>query len=122
MDLPKVSTDFIKRVKKDKSSKLKRMFYLTIVVFLAVLFARGDYGLLKIYRLHSRIEDTQKDITHLRVEAEDLNWEINKLKSDTTYQKLYATDKYSYAKKGKNVIQFLPNPDSSQTSADSISK
>lgn len=116
MDLPKISKAFIKRVKKDKSSKLKRMLYVSVLVFLAVLFARGDYGLLKIYRLQSRIDEAEKEITRLKVQTEDLNWEIKKLESDTTYQKLYAADKFNYAKAGQVIIQFLPNPESQDTS------
>ena len=108
MEFPKVSTDFIKKVKKEKSGKLRRILYLTAFVFIVVMFARGDDGLIKIYHFNSKIEDAKQDITRLKVEAEDLNWEIKKLKRDSTYIKLYAAERYGYAKADQTIIQFLP--------------
>ena len=86
---------------------------MTAIVFVAVLFSRGDYGLFKIYRLHSKVNDAEKEITRLKVQAEDLNWEIKKLKNDSTYLKLYAAEHYGYAKSDQTIIQFLPPPEDS---------
>ena len=72
------------------------------------MFARGEYGLLKIYRLHNRIIETEKEIIRLQVESEDLKWEIDKLKNDSTYIKLFAAEYYGYAKPDQSIIQFLP--------------
>ena len=114
MEFPKMSADFVKRVKKEKyAKKFRRFLLLTAVVFVAVLFTRGDYGLLKIYRLHSKVDDTQREITHLKVQAEEIQWEIDKLKADSAYIKLYAAENYGYAKADKAIIQFLPPPEDS---------
>lgn len=112
MEFPKMSADFVKRVKKDNlAKKFKRFLLLTAVVFVVVLFSRGDYGLLKIFRLHSKVDEAEQQITRLKVQAEDIKWEIDKLKSDSAYIKLYAAENYGYAKADKAIIQFLPPPE-----------
>ena len=62
MEFPKVSTDFIKKVKKEKSGKLRRIVYLTGFVFVVVMFARGDDGLIKIYHFNDKIETARQAI------------------------------------------------------------
>lgn len=110
----KVSVGFSARInKRNFSKRVKKFFFLTALVFIAVLFCSGDYGLLKIYRLHSRVKKTKEEITRLKVQAVDLKWEINKLKSDSSYIKLYASERYGYAKSGQTIIQFLPPPEDS---------
>ena len=114
MDFPRMSTDFLKRFKKEKYSRtIKKFLLLATIVFVGVLFSRGDYGLFKIYRLSSKVNEAEKEITRLKVQAEDLKWEINKLKSDSTYLKLYAAEKYGYAKSDQTIIQFLSPPEDS---------
>jgi cell division protein FtsB len=108
VEIPKVSKEFIKKVKREKSGRLKKTLYISIFVFIAVMFARGEYGLLKIYRLYNRINDAEKEIVRLKVESEDLKWEINKLKNDSTYIKLFAAEYYGYAMPDQTIIQFLP--------------
>jgi len=116
MKFPVVSKDIKKRLKKsgwpgkDFSGRLKRFLILTGCVFLAVLFARGETGLLKIFRLHSRIDEANREIEQLKVQAEDISWEIDQLKYDSTYIKLYAAEHYGYAKADETIIQFLPVP------------
>lgn len=122
MKFPAVSKNIKKRLKKtgwpgkDFSGRAKKFLILSGFVFLAVLFARGETGMLRIFRLHSRIDDAKREIEQLKVQAEDINWEIDKLKSDSTYIKLYAAERYGYAKAGETIIQFLPAP------TDSLSK
>jgi len=107
----KISTGFSGKINKRTFSKRVRVFLiLTALVFLVVLFCSGDYGLLKIYRLYSKINETKKEITLLKVQAVDLEWKINKLKNDSSYIKLYASEYYGYAKSGQTIIQFLPAP------------
>ncbi len=114
VELPRVSADFIKKINRNKNTrKLKKFLIITLVVFIGVLFARGECGLLKIYRLLTKVEKTQKEIDRLKVQAVDLNWEINRLKSDSQYIKLYAAEKYGYAKSDETIIQFLPLPEDS---------
>jgi cell division protein FtsB len=110
----KISTGISGKInKKSFSKRVKGFLVLTAIVFIAVLFCSGNYGFLKIYRLYSRVEDIKKEITRLKVQAVDLEWEINKLKNDSSYIKLYASEHYGYAKSGQTIIQFLPMPEDS---------
>jgi cell division protein FtsB len=112
-ELPKVSNDFAKKVsKKNLSKNLPKYIIITLFIFAAVLFAQGDYGLLKIFRLNDRINNTQAEITRLKVKATDLKWEIDKLKTDSLYIKIYATEHYGYARPEGQVIQFVSSEDS----------
>ena len=85
---------------------------MTLLIFAGVMFAQGEYGLLKIYRLRSRIKTTQTEITRLKVQATDLKWEIDKLKADSQYIQLYAAEHYGYARPEGKVIQFVSSEDS----------
>ena len=108
-DTPKFSTDFIKKINRKKySKKLKRMIIIPVIVFIAVLFCTGQYGFLKIFRLHKKIVSAEKEIDRLKVQAVDYQWEISKLKNDSVYIKLYASEIYGYGKAGQTIIQFIP--------------
>jgi cell division protein FtsB len=110
-DLPKVSTKFPRRTKKkDLGRRLKRYFLLTCIVFIGVLFYQGEYGLHKIFRLRTKIKTAQNEITQLKVQGADLKWEIDKLKADSQYIQLYASEHFGYAKPGVDVIQFVSSP------------
>jgi len=109
--VPKVSTDFLDRINRKKfSKKIKRVILLPLVVLIIVMFCSGDYGLIKIYRLRTKIKTAEKEIDRLKVQAVDYNWKINKLKSDSMYIKLYASEIYGYGKADQTIIQFLPSP------------
>ena len=107
-ELPKVSQDFNRRVnKKGFSASITRIVILTFLVGVGVIFAQGDYGLLKIYRLKTKIKAAEKEVTQLKVKASDLKWEANKLKTDSLYIQLYASEKFGYAKPEGQIIQFV---------------
>jgi len=108
--VPKVSTDFLNRVNQKKLKKIKKAILLPLLVFIIVMFCSGDYGLIKIYRLLNKIDTAENEITLLKVQAVDYNWELNKLKLDSTYIKLYASEIYGYGKADQTIIQFLPPP------------
>jgi cell division protein FtsB len=109
-ELPKVSANFTRRAKKkDLGQKIKRYMVLTGIVFIGVIFYRGEYGLSKIFRLRTKVEAVQKEITQLKVQAADLKWEIEKLKADTQYIQLYASEHLGYAKPEGKIIQFVPS-------------
>jgi len=112
-EIPRVTKEFTRRVnRKKKPSNVRSYLIITAIVFVGVIFAQGEYGLLKIFRLRARIGDTESEITRLKVQAADLEWEINKLKSDSQYIQLYAAEHYSYAKPSSVVIQFVSPADS----------
>ncbi len=114
-ELPRVSKTFSQKVKEKKSpSLLKKSLIITLVVFLIVLFARGDYGLIKIYRLKADIKAYKQEIKRLKVQAIDSQWEIDKLKSDSSYICLYASEHFVYARPDVKVIQFTTTADTSK--------
>lgn len=113
MEFPKISKAFLKKVKTEKYGRLKKSLLASVCVLIAVMFTRGEYGLLKIHRLHSKINTAKQDIVHLKVQAEDLNWEIKKLRNDSTYITLYAAEQFGYAWPNQSIIQFLPTPEDS---------
>jgi cell division protein FtsB len=114
-ELPKVSQDFNKQIsRKSLSANLKKFALLTFFVGVGVMFAHGDYGLLKIYRLKSRIKTTEKEINQLKVKATDLKWETDKLKADSQYTQLYASEKFGYARPEGKIIQFVSSADSTK--------
>lgn len=107
-ELPKVSQDFNRRVTQKKlSSNIKKFVILTFLVGVGVMFTQGDYGLLKIYRLKTKIKAVEKEVTELKVKAVDLKWETDKLKTDSLYIQLYASEKYGYAKPEGQIIKFV---------------
>lgn len=115
VELPKVSQDFNRRVnKKGFSASITRIVILTFLVGVGVLFAQGDYGLLKIYRLKTKVKAAEKEVTKLKVKAADLKWETDKLKADSQYIQLYASEKYGYAKPEGQIIQFVSSEDSTR--------
>ena len=105
----KVSNSLLNRIKRGKVPLiLKRFLYLFSFVLLVILFASGENGLLKVYNLHGKIKADKREIAALKAKAADLNWEIDKLKNDSAYIKLYASEIYGYAKADQAIIQFLP--------------
>jgi len=107
-ELPKVSQDFNRRVnRKGFSASITRVVILTFLVGVGVMFAQGDYGLLKIYRLKTKIKAAEKEVTELKVKAADLKWETDKLKADSLYIQLYASNRYGYAKPEGQIIKFV---------------
>jgi|WetSurMetagenome_2_1015567.scaffolds.fasta_scaffold264487_1 cell division protein FtsB len=114
-EMPKVSKDFNNRVsKKSLSANIKKFAILTFFVGVGVIFAQGDYGLLKIYRLKTKIKIAEKEVTKLKVKASDLKWETDKLKADSQYIQLYASERFGYAKPEGQVIQFVSSADSTR--------
>ncbi|NLI16689.1 MAG: hypothetical protein GX409_10440 [candidate division Zixibacteria bacterium] len=107
-EFPKVSQDFNRRINKKSSSvRLKKFIILTFIVGIGVLFMQGDYGLLKIYRLKMKIRAAEKEVTQLKVKAVDLKWETDKLKADSQYIQLYASEIYGYARPEGQIIKFV---------------
>ncbi len=111
MEFPKISKAFLKKIKTEKYGRLKKSLTVSVFVLIAVMFTRGEYGLLKIYRLHNKVDTARKEIVHLKVKSEDLNWEIHKLKYDSTYITLFAAEQFGYAWPDQSIIQFLPTPE-----------
>lgn len=88
--------------------RLKQFLLLSAFVFIAVRFSLGDSGILRLTRLHSKIDLTEREITKIKVRAVDLNWETNKLRSDSLFLLLFAAEHCGYAWPNRTIIQFLP--------------
>ena len=85
----------------------------TAVVFLIVSFFWGEYGLVRMWFLSSKIKNLEKDITLLKVQRNDYLWETNKMKNDPAYIQRYAVEEFGYAKPTHKIIQFVPADSSS---------
>lgn len=111
---PKLSDKFSNRVKKSGWGGKIRMFLITLaVVFLVISFFWGEFGFVRIWYLSKKIENLEKDIALLRVQRNDLLWEMDKLKNDPDYIRRYAIEYFGYALPDQKVIQFMPADSSS---------
>ena len=78
------------------------------IVFIILSFFWNEYGFIRMWILERKIDKLQKEIVVLKVEKQDLLWEIDKMKTDPEYIKRYAVEKYGYARADQKVIQFIP--------------
>jgi len=112
MAYPTISSKFKSRLKKSKfRSRLIMFAIITASVFVIFSFFWNDYGFIRMWILNRKIDKLEREITALKVEKQDLLWEIDKMKNDPEYLKKYAVEKYGYARSDQKVIQFVP-PDS----------
>jgi cell division protein FtsB len=114
-EYPRVSSRFASRVKKSGlRSKLKMFFITAATVFLVISFFWGEFGFFRMWILSRRIDKLEKQIKILKVQRQDLLWEIDKMKNDPEYIQRYAIETFGYARPDQKVIQFV-RPDSSRT-------
>lgn len=114
MAYPKVSGKFKSRLRQSKLRSRLIMFGIIVgVVSLVLSFFWNEYGFIRMWILDRKIERLEKEIVALKVEKQDLLWEIDKMKNDPEYIKKYAVEKYGYARSDQKVIQFVP-PDSTK--------
>jgi cell division protein FtsB len=112
---PKVSGTFRRRLKESKLKTRLLMFGLVLsLVFIVLSFSWGEFGFIRIWILSKRIEKLEKEIATLKVQKQDIAWEIDRMKNDPDYIKRYAVEKYGYARPDQKIIQFVP-PDTSAT-------
>lgn len=91
------------------------MFGLVLItVFIILSFSWGEFGFIRMWILSKRIEKLEKEIATLKVQKQDIAWEIDRMKNDPDYIKKYAVEKYGYARPDQKIIQFVP-PDTSAT-------
>jgi cell division protein FtsB len=114
-EYPRVSEKFSGRVKKSGvGSKIKMFLITTLFVFLIISFFWGEFGFIRMWYLSKKIDKLEKDIEILQVRRNDLLWEADKMKNDSTYIQKYAIEKYGYARPDQKIIQFVPADSSSQ--------
>ena len=105
---PKISGLKGKIKKSNLRSRLIMFAIIVGVVFIVLSFFWNEYGFIRMWILERKIEKLEKEIVVLKVEKQDLLWEIDKMKNDPEYIKQYAVEKYGYARSDQKVIQFVP--------------
>jgi len=105
---PKISGLKGKIKKSNLRSRLIMFAIIVGVVFIVLSFFWNEYGFIRMWILERKIEKPEKEIVVLKVEKQDLLWEIDKMKNDPEYIKQYAVEKYGYARSDQKVIQFVP--------------
>jgi cell division protein FtsB len=112
---PRVSGRFKRRLKGSKLKVRLLMFgFVLFSVFIILSFSWGEFGFIRMWILSKKIEKLEKEIATLKVQKQDIAWEIDRMKNDPDYIKRYAVEKYGYARPDQKIIQFVP-PDTSAT-------
>lgn len=106
---PRQSKKFSRRVKNLPFLPRIRIFiYVLIAVSIILFFFWGEYGFLRMWILHRRIDKLEKQVLALKVAKQDLLWEIDKMKNDPDYLIKYAVENYGYARPDQKIIHFVP--------------
>lgn len=88
----------------------KRLFFvpLAVIVFILYFTVFGDRGLLRINHLHRDLDDTQKRLSELKEENDQLKREIAALQSDRRYLESIARRDFGLVRGNEVVYQFPP--------------
>jgi cell division protein FtsB len=88
----------------------KRLFFvpLAVIVFILYFTVFGDRGLLRINHLHRDLDETQKRLSQLREENDQLKREIAALQSDRRYLESIARRDFGLVRSNEVVYQFPP--------------
>ena len=101
------------QVKKKGLKKAKRrMFFLTLVLFVLIVGVIGSVSKdwIKIFENRHQVVELTNQYNELCKEEEQLKSDVNKLQ-DPDYVARYAREKYSYTKDGELIIR-IPKSDS----------
>ncbi len=100
-------------VKKKGLIKAKRrMFFLTLILFIIVVFIIGSVSKdwIKIFENRHQVVELTNQYNELCKQEEQLKSDVNKLQ-DPDYVARYAREKYSYTKDGELIIR-IPKSES----------
>ena len=88
------------RRKKTRVSMRKVRFYgfALIPLIIAIIFLKGDSGLINQVRLMKKMKNLQNEIRELELRQEQLEEEIRLLESDTDYIEKIAREEYNLGK------------------------
>ena len=90
---------------------VKKFALLAGVIFFLLTFLGGDFGFVRIYRLHQKKETLQIRYKQLQAEVLQLKQETNLLQNDPFYIEKIAREKYGLSRPDEKVYRFLPPRD-----------
>lgn len=90
----------------------RRMFFLTLILFILVVFIIGSVSKdwIKIFENRHQVVELTNQYNELCKQEEQLKSDVNKLQ-DPDYVARYAREKYSYTKDGELIIR-IPKSES----------
>ena len=107
------SKNLLKRAfQKLPQATVKKFALLAGVIFFLLTFFGGDFGFVRIYRLHQKKEALQIRYKQLQAEALQLKQETSLLQNDPFYIEKIAREKYGLSRPDEKVYRFLPPQDS----------
>jgi len=101
---------FQSRLRQKPGKKNRRLQFLVLVALLAFLwlYVGGAKGLYQQVRLRLERRKLQKEITALKVRQLELQAEVHRLETDSTYLERLAREKYRLAKPGEKIYLLVP--------------
>lgn len=77
-----------------------------VIVYLIYLFCAGDYGLLRIRRLHDQRDALQAEYREIVAEAVDYSYYLRRIRNDPQFVEWLARTRYGFSRPG-DVIYHL---------------
>jgi len=103
-------------IQKLPKATVKKFALLAGVILFLLTFFGGDFGFVRIYRLHQKKEAHQIRYKQLQAEVLQLKQETYLLQNDPFYIEKIAREKYGLSRPDERVYRFLPPQDSALSS------
>lgn len=79
---------------------VKKIGIAVALLILLMVFAGGDYGLVRMYQLSGSLTEMRQEVDLLRIKNIDLRTEKQLLLESESFRKLIATEKYGMVSEG----------------------
>lgn len=99
-------------IQKLPQATVKKFAILAGLIFFLLTFFAGDFGFIRIYRLHQKKAALQIHHKQLQAEILQLKQETYLLQNDPFYIEKIAREKYGLSRPDEKVYRFLPPQDS----------
>jgi cell division protein FtsB len=106
-----LQSDFFKKIKErtaQKKSKVKRILFLLLAVFVGYRFFAGPYGFIQIHSLWQEKKNLKKESKMLQAKMVDLEIEKKRLEEDKFYLEKQARERLGMVKEGEKVYRIVP--------------
>lgn len=106
-----LQSDFFKKIKErtvQRKTKIKRILFLLLFVFVGYRFFAGPYGFVQIHSLWQQKKNLEKESKMLQAKIVDLEIEKKRLKDDKFYWEKQARERLGMVKKGEKVYRIVP--------------